>query len=168
MASKISLREYQRSLSARLVNQEVDHAVSKLGVQAGHGKWLIDLADAGEVMPVPHVASVPLTRTWYAGIANIRGNLYSIIDFSAFLDGIPVSAGEHARLLLIGEKYRIGSGLLVDRVLGMYRNDQLQLNAAAPRTPWATAQYTDTQGNKWKQLNTRELVAHPDFLQVGL
>lgn len=168
MAEKVSLREYQRNLSARLVNLESGQAASKLGLQVGNDRWLIDLVDAGEVIPVPPIVAVPLTQTWFAGVANIRGNLYSIIDFPAFLGGVPVTITEQTRLLLIGERYRMNSGLLVDRVLGLYRDDQLQADDDVTTPLWTVAQYTDEQANEWKQLNVRELIAHPDFLQAGI
>lgn len=168
MADKVSLREYQRNLSARLVNLEAAQAASKLGLQVGNDRWLIDLADAGEVIPVPPIAAVPLTQAWFAGVANIRGNLYSIIDFPAFLGGAPVTRTDQTRLLLLGERFRMNSGLLVDRVLGLYRDDQLQADVNAAPLPWTAAQFTDKQSNGWKQLSVRELVAHSDFLQVGI
>ena len=168
MAGNTSLREYQRNLSARLVSLETGQAASRLGLLVGNDRWLVDLADAGEIIPVPPITPVPLTRAWFAGVANIRGNLYSIIDFPAFLGGASVTATEQTRLLLISEKYRMNSGLLVDRVLGLYRDDQLQPADPALRSPWAAALYTDGQANVWKQLNVGELAAHPDFLQVGI
>lgn len=168
MADRSSLREYQRDLSARLLNLDAGRSASKLGLQVGTGKWLVDLADAGEVIPVPPIAAVPLTRSWFSGVANIRGNLYSIIDFPAFLGEAPLAATDQSRLLLIGERYRMNCGLLVDRVLGLYREEQLQAADGAQKAQWAVAQYTDDHANGWKQLNVRELVAHPDFLQVGI
>jgi len=168
MTGHTTLRDYQRNLSARLVNLETGQAASRLGLQVGSDRWLVDLADAGEIIPVPPITAVPLTRAWFAGVANIRGNLYSIIDFSAFLGGAPVSATDQTRLLLMSEKYRMNSGLLVDRVLGLYREDQLEPVESPLRSPWAAAQFTDGEANVWKQLNVSELAAHPDFLQVGI
>ena len=101
-------------------------------------------------------------------MANIRGNLYSVIDFPAFLGGAPAAVTDQTRLLLMSEKYRMNSGLLVDRVLGLYRDDQLQPTDSEARSPWAAAQYTDTQSNVWKLLNVGELAAHPNFLEVGI
>src|SRR5574340_801571 len=163
MAGKASLHEYQRNLSARLANLEAGRAASRLGLQVGVDRWLVDLADAGEVIPVPPITAVPLTHAWFAGVANIRGNLYSVIDFPAFLGGTPAAATDQARLLLIGEKYRMSSVLLIDRVLGLYRDEQLQPDNDAIPLPWTAAQYIDKQNNRWKQLNVRELVAHSDF-----
>jgi twitching motility protein PilI len=168
MADKLSLREYQRDLSSRLLNLEAGQSASKLGLQVGAERWLIDLADAGEVITVPPIAAVPLTHAWFLGVASIRGNLYSIIDFPAFLGGAPLVTTDQTRLLLIAEKYRMNSGLLINGVLGLYREDQLRAENDMAKSQWSTAEYIDTQGNKWKQLDVRGLVANPDFLQVGV
>src|SRR5438876_812310 len=113
MAAKASLRDYQRELSARLQSAELGSTASKLALQVGDEGWLVDLADAGEVIPVTPISAVPLTRAWFKGVTNIRGNLYSVVDFSAFLGGPRVTVREQARLLLVGERFRVGSALLV-------------------------------------------------------
>src|SRR5690606_17303529 len=143
-------------------------AVSRLGLEIGGERWLVDLADAGEVMPVPAVTPVPLTRPWYAGVANIRGNLYSVVDFPAFLGAAAKTAGEQARLVLVGNRYRVNCGLLIDRVLGLFREDQLRASPAPAGAPWTAAEFGDDRGGRWKQLDMRRLVTHLDFLQVGV
>src|ERR1700687_1393810 len=115
MATRPSLRDYQRELAGRLQSAASGRAASKLGVQVGAEAWLVDLADAGEVIPVPPVTPVPLTKSWFRGVANIRGKLYGVVDFPAFLGGAPVMPGEQTRLLLLGDRFRMGSALLVDR-----------------------------------------------------
>src|SRR3954462_11370091 len=117
--ARASLREYQRELAERLRTEGSSASASKLGVQAGEAIWLVELTDAGEVIPLPAITPVPLTRPWFRGMANIRGNLYSVVDFPAFLGGKPVAANAEARLLLIGERFRTGVALLVDRSLGL-------------------------------------------------
>ena len=70
-------------------------------------RWLIRLADAGEVIAVPPIVPVPLTQRWFLGIANIRGNLFSVIDFAAFLGRESVVQGALARLILLsGAQWR--------------------------------------------------------------
>src|SRR5688572_32936330 len=112
MAQRISLRDYQRELAERLRLADSARSASKLGLEAGTESWLVDLADAGEVIPVPAITPVPLTRPWFRGMANIRGNLFSVVDFGAFLGAAAVAQGEQSRLLLLGERFRFGSGLL--------------------------------------------------------
>jgi twitching motility protein PilI len=168
MAARTSLRDYQRELAERLQSKGSGRAASKLGVQAGTEAWLVDLADAGEVIPVPPVTAVPLTRPWFRGVANIRGKLYAVVDFPAFLGGAPVAPGEQARLLLLGERFRMGSALLVDRLLGLRAAEQLQVRpAAGSSASWLKAQYSDKDGKKWKELDVAKLVQDPAFLEVA-
>ena len=125
MAEKLSLRDYQRDLAERLRAAEGTRMASMLALQVGDQGWLVDLVDAGEVIPVPPITPVPLTRPWFKGATNIRGNLYSVVDFPAFLGGTAVAVGEQSRLLLIGERFRMGSALLVDRSLWLRNPAQL-------------------------------------------
>jgi twitching motility protein PilI len=166
MAEKTSLRDYQRDLAERLKNAGRGRSASKLGLQVGGDAWLVDLVEAGEVIPVPDITSVPLTRPWFKGIANIRGNLYSVVDFPAFLGSSPVAIGDQSRLLLLGERFRLAAALLIDRSLGLRNPAQLQ-----PRegklAPWARAHYTGPDGREWKELDVPQLAQHPDFMQVA-
>ena len=164
---KISLREFQRNLSARLVDQDGAQPVSSLGVQAGTSRWLVDLADAGEVIPVPTVFRVPLMQRWLAGLANIRGNLFTVIDFSEFLGGAPTTTGDLSRLLLIGDRHRVNCGLLVDRVHGLYRKEDLTQTSGTRPSAWSIGVVKDAQGRTWQQLDVRELVANTQFLNVA-
>ena len=168
MAEPISLRDYQRGLSAQLADLQTLRPASKLGILAGNRRWLIDLTDTGEVIPVPAIAPVPLTREWYAGVANVRGNLYSVIDFSAFLGGAPAVRSDSSRLLLLSEKYRVGCALLIDTVVGL-RNPQLFVLATdiSDRAPWVAAHYTDRDKQVWAELAVDQLIQHPDFMDVG-
>lgn len=168
MATRVSLRDYQRELAARLQSAGAGRTSSKLGLQVGGERWLVDLADAGEVIPVPGITPVPLTRPWFRGVASIRGTLFSVVDISGFLGGAPALPGEQARLLLLSERFRMGSALLVDRSLGLRNPEQLQERAAAPqRAPWLKAEYDDAQGAHWRELDVAQLVQDPEFLSVG-
>lgn len=167
MSAKTSLRDYQRDLAERLRSAEAGSTASRLGLQVGDEAWLVDLADAGEVLPVPAITPMPLTRPWFKGVTNIRGNLYSVVDFPAFLGRRPVVLGDQSRLLLVGERFRLGAALLVDRSLGLRNAAQLQPAEGDPG-PWARAQYAETDGRKWKELDLPGLVQHPDFLAVGI
>jgi twitching motility protein PilI len=167
MAGRTSLRDYQRELSERLRSAGTRPGASKLAVEAGEEAWLVDLAEAGEVLPVPVITPVPLMRPWFRGLANIRGNLYSVIDFSAFLGRRPVRAGDPSRLLLLAERFGLGAALLVDRSLGLRNAGQLREAEGTPDA-WARARYEDTEGRQWKELDLTRLAQHPDFLAVGI
>src|SRR6185436_12375315 len=131
MAERLSLKDYQRALAERLREAGAGRMASKLGVQLATETWLVDLGDAGEVIPVPAVTPVPLTKPWFKGVANVRGNLYSVVDFPAFLGVGAVAVGEHSRLLLVGDRFRTASALLIDRSLGLRNPEQLKPSAHA-------------------------------------
>jgi twitching motility protein PilI len=166
MSERTSLKDYQRSLAERFKTAHAGEALSMLGVQIDDEAWLVDLREAGEVIPVPPITPLPLTRPWFKGLANIRGNLYSVVDFPAFLERRPVVIGDQARLLLFGERFRLGAALLIDRALGLRNPAQLERQHATG-APWARAQYADAEGRVWKELDLAALAQHPDFLGVG-
>lgn len=165
-----SLREYQLALSERLQSAETGlRAASRLGLQAGDQAWLVDLHDAAELIALPAIAPVPLARPWFKGVANVRGNLYSVTDFSAFLGGPATNASEQSRLLLINERFRSGAALLVDRSLGLRDPEELRLHdEVEERAPFVRAIYSDESGKLWKELDVAALVQHEAFLEASL
>jgi twitching motility protein PilI len=168
MAERTSLRDYQRALAERLRGGEGRVAASKLGVRVGAENWLVDLADAGEIIPVLPVTPVPLTRPWFKGMTSVRGRLYCVVVFSAFLGGASATATDQSRLLLIGERHRTGAALLVDRSLGLRSPAELKEHSGSGNAqPWVKAEYTDPDGGGWKELDISKLVHHPDFLGVA-
>ena len=85
-AARLDLRSFQQELATRLAAKTAAQVESsRLGFSCGDERWLIRLSDAGEVIAVPPIVPVPLTKPWFLGLANIRGNLFSVIDFPQFL-----------------------------------------------------------------------------------
>lgn len=169
MAAKLSLRDYQLEFSARLQSAEKDgRAASKLGLEVGGAAWLVDLTEAGEMIPVPPISAVPLVRAWFRGVANVRGRLYSVADFAAFLGGEATAVSDQARLLLISDRFRSGCALLVTRSLGLRKSGELEPCAGRVGSKWTRAEYTSADGTRWKELNVPALVRDPEFLDVSV
>ena len=170
MARQISLREFQQGLAQRLREAQAEaEPTSRLGVQAGSGNWLLKLDDAGEMLPLPEISGVPLTRPWYLGLANIRGVLSSVVDFAAFAGGEATVRTPDCRLLLIAERFQSFSGLLISRMLGLKNVQAMQLvPEPAKQRPWIAGAYRDEEGRMWHELDIGALVAHEDFLHVGV
>jgi len=164
---RLSLRDYQRELAERLRLADSARSASKLGVQVGSETWLIDLVEAGEVIPVPPITHVPLTQPWFRGVANVRGNLYSVVDFAAFVGVSSVELTERSRLVLLGERLRSAAALLVDRSLGLRNPDQLHARPMEGQAAWVRSQYNDADGGAWKELDVAKLVQHEQFLNPG-
>ncbi len=169
MAKHISLREFQQALAAKLAEAGAETAPhARLGVQAGGRLWLIRLDDAGEVLPLPEVTPVPLTRPWFLGLANIRGNLAGVVDFAAFMGEPPTERAPDCRLVLVAERFAAHSGLVVARMLGLRNIRELQAEEGGADRPWIRGAFRDPEGRRWYELDIEALAAHGDFLQVGL
>jgi twitching motility protein PilI len=169
MAAAASLRDYQLALSERLSSAAAGtRAASKLGVRVRGEEWLVDLTEAGEVIPLPPISPVPLSKPWFRGVANVRGNLYSVTDFGLLLGAEPAVLTEHARLLLFADRFRVGAGLLVERALGLRNAEDLKPVTDASNPRWVRAQYADGEGRRWKELDIPALIQDEAFLEVSL
>ena len=173
-AARIDLRTFQQELATRLAAKTTAQVEqSRLGLACAGQQWLIRLADAGEVIAVPPLATVPLTKPWYMGIANIRGNLYGVIDFAGFL-GQPLEAttsgATQTRLVLFGPRVgELRAGLVVHRVLGLRNLAELTANDPVEGAPaWSGLRWTDRGGGVWQEIDLAKLAQDPGFLQVGL
>jgi twitching motility protein PilI len=169
-AAKLDLRTFQQELATRLASKTTAQVESsRLGLYCAGTQWLIRLSDAGEVIAVPSVADVPLTKPWFRGLTNIRGNLYSVIDFGAYLGHGVTPPASHNRLVLFGARAgEINAGIVVPRVLGL-RNLAELAPAAAPAdaASWYTQRWIDAEGNAWQEIDLGRLAREPSFLQVG-
>lgn len=167
------LHDFQEDLAGRM-QRASQGAVpqSLLGIEAGSDHWLVDLADAGEVLPVPAITPVPLTRPWFTGIANVRGALYAVTDLAAFHGAAPVPLQSQARLLLIGARYQGGNtALLVSRTHGLKPlTSLLQATAGESKTnqPWRAESYRDDEGRLWTRLQLPMLLSAAEFLDIAI
>jgi twitching motility protein PilI len=110
-----------------------------------------------------------LTKPWFVGIANIRGNLYSVTDFSAFQRKDATPRNTSSRLLLIGTRHGNNAALLVTRILGLRNIDDLTSVAGDPEAPpWTSGAYTDREGYRWQMLNVRRLFSDDAFMDIGI
>lgn len=171
MARKSSLREFQQSLALRLRDAASRKTVlSRLGFQVGQDNWLVSLSDVSEVIPVPNIVPVPMTLSWYRGVANIRGKLFSIVDFAAYQGDPATGPGMERRVILVAEKLIEGSGFVVSRMLGLHNPDQFtpEVLEAEDARPWIKSAYRDASGKRWYELDLSGLTRDARFLEVGV
>jgi len=174
-ARRTRLRQYQEELLERMQAARTGSGARthQLGVEIGGERYLLDLLEAGEIVPVPLLTSVPLTQPWYLGLANIRGSLVGVVDLARFFDmhhdaqrgkqesaaGAPVVPGPAARLVTFSPSLGMPCGFLAARVHG--------LRQAAEMTP-QDGRLVDADGNTWTPLALAALAQDERFLHVGL
>jgi twitching motility protein PilI len=173
-SAKLDLRSFQQELATRLASKTAAQVESsRLGLACGGEQWLIRLADAGEVIALPPIAVVPLTKPWFVGVANIRGNLYSVVDLAGFLgrEGpAPHAGGGQARMVVFGSRTGdLKTGVVVERVLGLRNLTELAPVAPPADAPaWYGQRWMDADGGAWQEIDLAKLAVDPAFLQAGL
>lgn len=167
--ARSSLRDFQENLARRLASAATHDAQrSRLVVESGNRLWLFQLPDAGEVMPMPWLTRVPLTRRWYNGLVNVRGALHGMVDFADFCGYGVTPKNNESAFLLCGQRHGLNVGLLVRKVVGL-RNAQeftVAQNGELGR-PWIAAVLNDHEGREYRELNVGQLVRDPAFMDIS-
>jgi twitching motility protein PilI len=160
------LRQYQVQLLERMQAAKSGSGarVQQLGVAIGAERYLLDLLDAGEIVPVAPLTAVPLTQPWYLGLANVRGNLVGVIDLGRYLGAgdtaaAPEATGAAARLVTFAPALGFNCALLVSRVYGLRQAGAMKAHGD---------RLVDAEANEWTPLALAALVREERFLQVGL
>ncbi len=164
MARRLNLREFQQNLSDRIhAKGSAAGQVSTLGVQIAGQHWLVDMGNISEVLPLPPLTRVPLSKPWFRGVANVRGNLYCVADMAAYQRKGEAAGGIASRVLLVAERHAFNAALLVDRVLGLRDARAWQQSNIEGQV-----EYRDEQGISWRKLDVTGLLDQSEFLQVGI
>ncbi|MFC5511831.1 chemotaxis protein CheW [Massilia jejuensis] len=159
-ARRTRLRDYQAQLLARMqaAQSGAAQAHHQLGVAIGAARYLLELTEAGEIVPPGLLAGVPLTQPWYLGLANVRGSLLGVIDLARYFDAGASAAGPDARLVSLAPRLGLNCALLVTRVYGLRRAGAMQAEGATLR---------DADGHAWTPLSLAALVREERFLHVA-
>lgn len=170
MAQTSNLREFQEAILLKLKEATQfgsAESTSRLGVTAGEKRFLVNLSEVKEVLPVPPYQQVPLTKAWYMGVANVRGNLYSITDFAQFIGMPPTQKSVNNRILLLSTETTSQSALLIDNLIGLRSIDAMQVkkHAGDVKDLFSKQVYSDQDNNEWFELDIEALVQDKDFIQ---
>lgn len=175
MANKQALKELQQRLAQRMqAAREQSVAANWLAVECAGVGLLFSLKQAGEIFaPVP-IKPVPYAKPWLAGVANLRGGLFTVVDLAVFLGlregaGAPRTGLAQSRLVSLGSDLGLNCAMLVDRLAGLRSDEQLPLAsepAGAARPRFAGALRRDEAGRHWQEINLEALSRQEHFLHV--
>lgn len=173
VARRTRLREFQAQLVARMqaARANANAQVNQLGVMIGNRPFLLNLQEAGEILSVGAIAKVPLTHDWFLGLANVRGNLISVVDLARFQGQVSTPIERESRIIVFAPTLSFNCGLLVSRVLGLRNVAEMRVQDADAEhsvAPWCAQQYADRDSRVWTELNLSLIVQDQQFLQVGL
>jgi twitching motility protein PilI len=175
MANRQALRDLQSRLADRLQAAKTQGvSASWLAVEAGGDKYLFPLNQSGEIFPWVSAQNVPYTQAWFAGVANLRGGLYGIVDLASFVSGkTPPPRSEMARtesrLVALNSALEVNCALQIDKLAGL-RSPEVFTDFVerAPDAPeFFGHSYVDASGARWQEINLQSLAQQAHFLTIS-
>jgi len=170
--SRQRMREFQANLTARLREaRSGDPGYGRLAVRVVDCDCLLHLPEAGEILSVPIITSVPLAQPWFMGIASVRGRIFSVIDLGRYMERGATRLDKDCRLILLGESLGFNAGLVVSAVLGLRSvKDMISESGAAnaERPDWMNTPCTEQDGHRWLPLELGRLTREERFLHAGI
>lgn len=142
-----------------------------IGFRIGSEHFVTGRGDVREVLPVPEpVTRVPGAKFWLRGIANVRGQLLTVVDLKAFL-GAGGSTTDRRGRILVAASRDVPTGLIVDEVVGFRRFTMDDYREETPRTVVRCERYLDggfVQGSDtWPRFSLLKLLDDEQFLDAG-
>jgi twitching motility protein PilI len=139
-----------------------------IGFRLGAEHFVVARHDVREVMPVPdQITRVPGAKPWLRGVANVRGQLLTIVDLRAFLGGGSSLPDRRGRILVPASR-DIPTGLVVDEVVGFRRFATAEHSDDAPVTIIRCEHYLEggyRRGSEvWPRFSLPALLADEHFL----
>ncbi|MDX1625173.1 MAG: chemotaxis protein CheW [Wenzhouxiangellaceae bacterium] len=116
-------------LLADFERRSIDHDVTSSSQRDSDSNWdgvvfrlgdhrlTVGITEVDEILPLPAATPVPGSADWLLGMANVRGNLVTVVDLGWFLFGsrTPITARTRVILTRLQGRYL---GLIVDEVFG--------------------------------------------------
>ena len=143
----------------------------RLALRVGDWRLTLDMDDVEEIIPVPQTTTVPGVKPWLLGIANLRGNVVSMVDLKQFFGGgVSVHTASSRIIVVRAEEWRYG--LLVDEIIGMRHfnaNDRAgrQVLARHPLFAYCDGVFSSEQ-QQWLAFNIDNLLHHSRFLSAAI
>ena len=147
--------------------------------QANSGEWVgvifrigktrlaCSLKQVHEFLPIPTFTPVPGTRPWIMGLANVHGDLMTVIDLACYLNGQRSEVSMRTRLLAASLRGR-PVGLLVDEVFGQrhFVSNEGKKPTLAEDSPLKDFVHKQYRSGKdvWQELDLETLFSTSEFL----
>lgn len=164
-------RRAKAAAAAREGAKNVTEEWIGIAFRIGTEKLVTARADVREVLPVPEqLTRIPGAKPWMQGVANVRGQLLTVVDLKSFLGAGRCQTDRHTRILLVASR-EVPTALIVDEVLGIKRFTSEDFHEETPMTVTRFEKYLDGSyrhgAETWPRFNLAELVEDEHFLNAG-
>jgi purine-binding chemotaxis protein CheW len=113
-ATQRIMEERARVLAQPLQAEEPADTLELVVLTLGPERYGVDSRRAREVHLLADLAPVPGTPPFWAGVVNVRGTLYPVLDLHRYLELPVVEAGERQKKVVLVSGSSLTVGLLVD------------------------------------------------------
>lgn len=104
-----------------------------LALYLGPHQYIIPITDIDEIVALPDFTSIPRTPRWLKGIANVRGNLITLLDLHDYIFGSTSKAEACSKRTLVVKQESHYYGLVIDSIIGMKSFHQDQGSDQVPK-----------------------------------
>ena len=177
MDKRKTLRDLQSRLAEKLQavrSGDVASSAAWLAVESDGSKYLFPLSQSGEIFPWTVTHKVAHTQDWYLGVANLRGALFGVADFSSFVKQSKPSLHSpslrsESRFVTLSSTLEVNCALFVDRLEGLRSiesfRESLKPEESAPL--YFGHKYIDVNGVHWQEINLQLLSQQQSFLNIN-
>lgn len=156
-----------------LVQQESDASFAHgLAFNLGPHRYIVPITDIDEVIAISNFTCIPRATSWLKGIANVRGNLVTLLDLHDFIFSTVSKAAVRSKRALLVKHEAHFYGLVIDSIIGMKSfhsdkgNDQVQEGFNPNHIDHISAFYLS--GEEWyAALSIHNLLLDDRFQQLG-
>ncbi len=131
----------------------------------------VPCADGFEIVSVGELSPVPMARDWVRGMQSLHGEVYTVVDFAAFIGLAPTPVTRTCNLLALPDASLKSALLIADRIRIKSFSSALPLGDCERfhqnLTPYLNRIVVD-QGQPCGVIDVKALCGSRDFVQIGL
>ncbi len=128
-------------------------------------------SDGFEIVSVRELSPVPMAKDWVRGMQSIHGEIYTVVDFAAFIGLASTPATPTCNLLALPDAGLKSALLIAGRIRVKSFSSALPLGDCgqfhAALAPYLNRVVVD-QGQPWGVVDVEALCGSRDFVQIGL
>ena len=169
------LVEFERRARAAMAKRESLNTYGdewqRVEFHLGSERFVAERSSVREILPLSEpVIRVPRAKPWLRGVANVRGQLLTIVDLKMFLGGGISMPGPRTQVMIVASR-EIATGLMVDEVTGFRQFNKGDFRDEIPDTVMQYEDYLDgvyRDGfEAWTSFNLLKLLGDQRFLSAG-
>ena len=140
--------------------------------EIGGQRLVAPMGEVSEVLTMPEYTSIPLSKPWLLGIANVRGRLLPLTDLAKLLEVSSQLPQMSQRKVIVIDHSTIFSGLIVDKVVGIeqFTREQYRaqtINSDSPFAPYNHGKFFKDQQD-WFVFMPSLLALDPRYIDAAI